>query len=54
MAETIEITAFMDGSVADWWWQQALIGVIAASGLLGTISLLWWLYKLIRRAVQVR
>jgi hypothetical protein len=53
MVKTIEIRPFMDGTVAKSWWQWALIGVIAASGLLGLITASWVLFKSLGKRLKV-
>jgi hypothetical protein len=53
MVKTIEIRPFMDGTVAKSWWQWALIGVIAASGGIGMISVVWFLVKSLIRYSKV-
>jgi len=45
MAKTIEIRPFADGNVVNNWWQWALVGVIAASGLIGIITGLFWITR---------
>jgi hypothetical protein len=41
-----------DALVADWW-QWALIGVVIASGSIGLIAGVWYLYGLVRTSRKV-
>jgi hypothetical protein len=54
MPKTIEIRPFADGNIVNHWWQWALIGVVAASGLVGLITTVVWLVKSIREKFRVR
>jgi hypothetical protein len=53
MAKTIEIRPFADGNVVNNWWQWALVGVIAASGLIGIITALFWIIQTILGRTRV-
>jgi hypothetical protein len=53
MAKTIEIRPFMDGTVAKSWWQWALIGVIAASGGIGLITVAFFLSGRLMKLLKV-
>src|ERR1700759_5188157 len=53
MAKTIEIRPFADGNIVNNWWQWALVGVIAASGLIGIITGLFWICQTVLGKTRV-
>ncbi|KAF1973638.1 hypothetical protein BU23DRAFT_639358 [Bimuria novae-zelandiae CBS 107.79] len=52
MPNILGITAFKSGIAPHEWWEWALVAILAASGLFGTIALVWTSLARIRKIFQ--
>ncbi|CBX97840.1 predicted protein [Plenodomus lingam JN3] len=50
--DILGIQAFKGHEVLQGWWDWVLVAIISASGLVGILTFLWYLYRSIRNAVK--
>jgi hypothetical protein len=53
LVQILDFNAVSPDALVDDWWQWALIGVVIASGSIGLIAGLWYVYGLIRTSRKV-